>query len=82
MPILFNIENLEILSILNDPDIISLLRGLTGTINGMNTDILIILRLPGMYNNNHVNIVINGDLPEFGHQTILRVKLFVALTLL
>lgn len=52
-----HVENLEILSILDEPNIVSLLRGLAGTVDGVDSDIFAVLGLARMYHNHHMHIV-------------------------
>lgn len=77
-----DIEYFEAVSILDEPDVVGLLGGLAGTINGVDADILSVIRLPGVDHYYHMDIIADGDFPQSCHQCILKLKLFKSISLL
>ena len=56
--------------------------GLAGSVNGMDSDVFIILSFSRMDYYGDMHIVFNTDLPEFGHEGVLQFKFFKAFRLL
>lgn len=58
--IFLDIKYFKAVSVLNDPNVIGLLSGLTGTINRVNTDILVVIGFSRVDNNHDMNIEWSG----------------------
>ncbi len=80
--IFLDIEDLEALPILDEPDIICLLGGLAGAVDRVDAQVFIVLSLLGVDHYHHVHVVLEAYLPQLGHQGVLQLELLEALTLL
>lgn len=79
--ILLDIEDLKAISILYNPDVVCLLRRLASAIDRVDSDIFRILSLARMDDYCHMNIELDADVSQLRHQSILKLKLFIAFAL-
>ena len=61
--ILAHVEKLEILSILDEPNVVSLLGGLAGAVDGVDSDIFAVLGLPRMNHHHNMHIIPYSNFP-------------------
>ena len=80
--VLFNIKNLEGISVLNEPDVVRLLNGLAGSLDRVDSNVVIVFSLPRMNDDDHMHIVLDANVPQFGHKSVLQLKLLEAFRLL
>lgn len=81
-PIFLDVENSIVISTLQHPNIVGLLGGLTGAINGVDLDVLLVLRLPGMNHDHNMHVVVSGHFAEPRHHFVLQIELLVPFRLL
>mgnify|MGYP000610331712 CR=1 FL=1 len=67
---------------MDHPNVISFLSGFAGAIDRMDADIFSILGLPGMDDDCDMDIVSDADISQFGHEGVLKFKLFEPFSLL
>lgn len=72
MPILLYIKYFKGGTVLNHPNIISLLGGLTCSIDGVNADVLVVFSLPGVNDNDDMHIEFDADISQLGHEGVLQ----------
>ena len=82
VPIFSDIEQFEILSILDEPDVVCLLSGLAGAVDGVDSDVFAIVGLAGVDHHNHMHAVSYADVPQPRHQRVLQLELLEPVSLL
>lgn len=81
-PIFLDVENSEVVSTLQHPNIVGLLSGLAGAIDRVDLDVLIILGLPGMDHNHNMYIMVSGHFTKSRHHFVLQIELLVPFRLI
>ena len=82
VPIFSDIEQFEILSILDEPDVVRLLSGLAGAVDGVDSNVFTIIGLAGVDHHNHMHVVFYADVSQTRHQRVLQLELLEPVSLL
>ena len=80
--VLLDVKDLEAVSVLNEPDVVRLLNGLAGSLDRVDSNVLIVFSLPRTNDDDHMHIVLDANVPQFCHKSVLQLKLFEAFRLL